>query len=193
MQGCKRVRRKLVIAGDFACGKTSLLKQFDTQDFSESYTPPLHHVTIFELQIDGHYIELAPWDTSAHPTAEHLRPHSYIECHVVLLCLPINRQDSLVTIQDKWFPEIAHFCSSPQVPVILVGCKKDLREPSPVIISDRFVSEEEGHQMARTIGAFKYMECSSKTGEGVDLILNEAARASLSVRYRPRRGTCLVL
>ncbi|CAG8628598.1 6506_t:CDS:2, partial [Acaulospora colombiana] len=119
-------------------------------DLSQSYIPTIYYASVLELGINGHRIELGLWDTSAQPQYERLRPLNYPNSHV---------------------------------PIILVGCKKDLRGPSsaiPGLISDGLVSEEEGHQVARSIGALKYMECSSKTGEGVDRVLNEAALASLS-------------
>ena len=39
----KRIRRKLVVVGDGACGKTSLLTVFGTNDFPDVYSP-----TVFE-------------------------------------------------------------------------------------------------------------------------------------------------
>ena len=67
----------------------------------------------------------------------------------------------------------------PKVPIILVGLKKGLRE-DPVAIeqlqkmSQNFVSSKEGSDMADTIGARKYLECSSLTGQGVDDVFKAA-------------------
>lgn len=44
---------------------------------------------------------------------------------VVLLCFSITNPVSLRNCKVMWYPEIRRFC--PQTPVILVGCKNDLR------------------------------------------------------------------
>lgn len=61
-----------------------------------------------------------------------------------------------------------HFC--PNVPIILVGNKKDLRN-DPQTIRDLArnkqepVKTEQGKAFAENIGAFAYLECSAKTKE----------------------------
>jgi len=63
---------------------------------------------------------------------------------------------------------VRHFC--PNVPIILVGNKKDLRN-DPQTIRDLArnkqepVKTEQGKQIAENIGAFAYLECSAKTKE----------------------------
>ena len=41
------------------------------------------------------------------------------------MCFSIDSPDSLENIPEKWAPEVKHFCHN--VPIILVGNKKDLR------------------------------------------------------------------
>jgi len=49
------------------------------------------------------------------------------------MCFSIDSPDSLENIPEKWTPEVRHFC--PNVPIILVGNKKDLRQ---VRVQDSF-------------------------------------------------------
>ena len=51
-----------------------------------------------------------------------LRPLSYPDTDVILMCFSIDSPDSLENIPEKWTPEVKHFC--PNVPIILVGNKK---------------------------------------------------------------------
>ena len=51
-----------------------------------------------------------------------LRPLSYPDTDVILMCFSIDSPDSLEKIPEKWSPEVRHFC--PNVPIILVGNKK---------------------------------------------------------------------
>lgn len=83
----------------------------------------------------------------------------------------------------QWYPEVLHFC--PNTPLILVGCKSDLRTKRTCIELLRTqgltpVTPEQGQQVARQMGAL-YVECSSKESRGVhevfELAINTAVKA----------------
>lgn len=84
------------------------------------------------------------------------------------------------------------------MPIILVGLKKDLRG-DPVAQeemrkrSQRFVTEHDGESAAREIGARKYLECSSLTGEGVDDVFEAATRAALLTFEKGEGSGCCVI
>ncbi|KAI8842940.1 hypothetical protein BC829DRAFT_364176, partial [Chytridium lagenaria] len=66
-----------------------------------------------------------------------------------------------------WVPEVKYF--APTIPLILVGCKVDLREDPDAVdrlarSGDVPVAIEEAQDVAREIGAFKYVETSAKLG-----------------------------
>ena len=67
-------------------------------------------------------MELALWDTAGQEDYDRLRPLSYPDTDVILMCFSIDSPDSLENIPEKWTPEVKHFC--PNVPIILVGNKK---------------------------------------------------------------------
>lgn len=56
-----------------------------------------------------------------------------------------------------------------------------------------FTTENEGATTAREIGARKYLECSSLTGEGVDDVFEAATRAALLTFEKGERGGCCVI
>ena len=70
----------------------------------------------------------------------------------------------------------------PQIPVILVGCKSDLRPPEGSPNSTQFVSRAQAEQVAQAIGARAYKECSALKIEGVDDVFEAATRASMLMR-----------
>ena len=47
------IRKKLVIVGDGACGKTCLLVVFSRDEFPESYIPTVFEVSVAELTVNG--------------------------------------------------------------------------------------------------------------------------------------------
>ena len=68
---------------------------------------------------------MALWDTAGQEDYDRLRPLSYPDTDVILMCFSVDSPDSLQNIPEKWVPEVKHFC--PNVPIVLVGNKKDLR------------------------------------------------------------------
>ena len=84
------------------------------------------------------------------------------------------------------------------MPIILVGLKKDLRD-DPLAQeemrkkSQHFVSPKDGESTAQQLGARKYLECSSLTGEGVDDVFEAATRAALLTFEKGERGGCCVI
>lgn len=79
-----------------------------------------------------------------------------------------------------------------------MGLKKDLRD-DPVAVEEmrkkslRFVTERQGEQAAQEIGARKYLECSSLSGEGVDDVFEAATRAALLTFEKGEGGGCCVI
>lgn len=57
----------------------------------------------------------------------------------------------------------------------------------------RFVSPQDGESMAKEIGARKYLECSSLSGEGVDDVFEAATRASLLMFEKNEGPGCCVI
>ena len=86
-------------------------------------------------------------------------------------------------IISQWYPEITHH--APNIPIILVGTKLDLREDKETILKLRQKSQApitypQGLQMAKDIQAVKYLECSALTQKGLKNVFDEAIRAVLS-------------
>ncbi|EEY15264.1 GTP-binding protein RHO1 [Verticillium alfalfae VaMs.102] len=196
------IRRKLVIIGDGACGKTSLLSVFTLGYFPTHYvSPPIAIPTVFEnyvtdCRVDGKSVQLALWDTAGQEDYERLRPLAYSKAHVILIAFSVDTPDSLDNVKHKWIEEASRLC--PDVPIMLVGLKKDLRE-DPVAIEEMrkkslpFVTTAQGDSVAREVGARKYLECSSLSGEGVDDVFEAATRAALLTFEKGEGGGCCVI
>uniref|UniRef100_A0A8C4XJD1 Uncharacterized protein n=3 Tax=Telluraves TaxID=3073808 RepID=A0A8C4XJD1_FALTI len=185
MKTMAAIRKKLVIVGDGACGKTCLLIVFSKDQFPEVYVPTVFENYIADIEVDGKQVELALWDTAGQEDYDRLRPLSYPDTDVILMCFSIDSPDSLENIPEKWTPEVKHFC--PNVPIILVGNKKDLRNDEHTRrelakMKQEPVKPEEGRDMANRINAFGYLECSAKTKEGVREVFEMATRAGLQLQ-----------
>ncbi|KAJ8046494.1 Rho-related GTP-binding protein RhoA-C [Holothuria leucospilota] len=190
------IRKKLVIVGDGACGKTCLLIVFSKDQFPEVYVPTVFENYVADIEVDGKQVELALWDTAGQEDYDRLRPLSYPDTDVILMCYSIDNPDSLENIPEKWTPEVRHFC--PNVPIILVGNKKDLRHDANTkrelaSMKQAPVQTEEGRSMAEQINAYAYLECSAKSNEGVREVFEMATRAALQKRKRGKKSMCRLL
>ena len=99
------------------------------------------------------------------------------------MCYAIDMPDSLSNIIDKWLPEIRFYV--PQLPIILVGIKKDLRN-DPItcrrlkLTNQRTLKYEDGHIISKRIRAAYFFECSCKTNEYIQDIFQTAAKLTLN-------------
>ncbi|KAK6202717.1 small GTPase superfamily [Scheffersomyces amazonensis] len=181
--------RKLIIVGDGAIGKTSLLYVFTLGEFPTEYHPTVFENYVTDCRIDGKTVQVALWDTAGQEEYERLRPLSYRNSHVVLIGFALNTPDSLETARTKWIEEVKKYC--PSTPYVLIGLKKDLRLSTKDHIN--YVQFERGKQVAQEIGAKVYLESSALTGEGVDDIFEYAIRTSLLVQPKTKNSCCVIL
>lgn len=117
---------KLVVVGDGAVGKTSLLMSYSNNSFPLDYVPTVFDNYSTDVLVDGRCVRLSLWDTAGQEDYEKLRPLSYPNTDVFLLCFSLVNPTSLKNVFEKWSPELRHYAK--KVPVILVGLKKDLRD-----------------------------------------------------------------
>lgn len=182
-------RVKLVVVGDGAVGKTSLLISYSTGAFPTEYLPTVFENYTAQMKREGGLVLLHLWDTAGQEDYDRLRPLSYPGADVVLLCFSTISRASYEAIKEKWAPEIHHYI--PTIPKILVGTKIDLREsktPDPNTNKFDPVTKEQGEQMAKEVSCVKYMEVSSKTGVGLNDIFQEAVNLVLEQRDGVKPG-----
>ena len=168
-------RIKCVAVGD-CVGKTSLLLTYTTGHFPDRYLPggefDDHCVRVL---VDGEPYTLALFDTPGQEEYDRSRPLNYPDTDVFLVCFALNHRDSYDNIAERWALEVKHF--GPQSPIVLVGTRLDLRDEAKKM----HISYVEGLQLQREINAVKYLECSSKTQEGVKDVFDVVIRTALGL------------
>ena len=188
---------KIVPVGDGAAGKTCMLISYTRNCFPGEYVPTVFENYTANVLIDGVPCTIGLWDTAGQEDYDRLRPLSYPETDVFLLCFSIDSPASFENIRAKWYPEVSHHCR--KVPIVLVGLKLDLRDDKETVEKLREkglapITYEQGMKMAKEIRAFKYVECSALTQEGLKNVFDTAVAAAhggLDTLKRKRKG-CIV-
>eukprot|EP00898_Chlorokybus_atmophyticus_P003791 jgi/Chlat1/4412/Chrsp29S04623 len=154
---------KCVVVGDGAVGKTCMLIAYTSNRFPTDYIPTVFDNYSANVTVGTKIISLGLWDTAG----KLLRPLSYRDADVLILCFSLISRASFENITSKWLPELRHY--APDVPIVLVATKLDLREDE-----DFIAQHPNGEQLRKQIGGYRYLECSAKTQEGLKAVFDAA-------------------
>lgn len=125
---------------------------------------------------------LGLFDTAGQEDYDRLRPLSYPQTDVFLVCFSVTSPASFENVREKWFPEVHHHC--PGVPCLIVGTQTDLRDDPSVrekLGKQKMspVRKEDGEKMAKELGAVRYVECSALTQYKLKDVFDEVSSGSL--------------
>ena len=180
--------KEIVIVGDGMCGKTSTISVYLGNRFPTDYIPTVYENYTSNVTHEGRSISLRLWDTAVQEDFEIFRPMLYRKASVFVVMYSVDRPESLANVFEKWVPEVRQYC--PDVPIILVGNKTDLRYNSSVVgqlseNDERPVTSSEGREIARKIKAKAFRECSAMTGHGVNEVFKAALAATEHKKRKP--------
>lgn len=170
---------KLLVVGDGAVGKSCLLIAYTTNAFPSEYVPTVFDNYSANLTVDGNVYNVGLWDTAGQEDYDRLRPLSYPQTDVFLICYAVDNHASFNNVKEKWIHELQHYC--PDVPIMLVGCKTDLRSRDDPETKRRCVTFDEGMRLAKEINA-SYVETSALLQEGLKDCFDQAIRLAMCDR-----------
>ncbi|XP_071465608.1 ras-related C3 botulinum toxin substrate 2 isoform X2 [Marmota flaviventris] len=159
--------------------------------------PPRFDNYSANVMVDSKPVNLGLWDTAGQEDYDRLRPLSYPQTDVFLICFSLVSPASYENVRAKWFPEVRHHC--PSTPIILVGTKLDLRDDKDTIerLKEKKlapITYPQGLALAKEIDSVKYLECSALTQRGLKTVFDEAIRAVLCPQpTRQQKRPCSLL
>eukprot|EP00794_Sanderia_malayensis_P014039 gene14040-15498_t len=182
---------KCLVVGENGVGKKSLIKAFvekkaptnscSTRTTTKELTPSDYHVL---SRVDDREVDLQFWYCNGDDKCDRLRPLSYSDSSVVLLCFALDNLGSFERIKYKYIQEIRKHCGD-EIPVFLIGTKSDVREPAAeesgeenskgggnIVIPFKYCKE-----LAAMIHAISYIECSAFKKQWLDLVIRQASNA----------------
>jgi len=173
------------------------LISYTTNSFPVEYVPTVFDNYSAQMLVDGTPVNLGLWDTAGQEDYDRLRPLSYPQTDVFILCYSLVSPVSFDNILTKWVPEIRHHC--PDAPILLVGTKLDLRE-NPDYCRQLMANEgrqpitkSQGQKLAHKLKAYKYLECSALTQQGLAQVFDDSVRAVLRPPPTKPKRTCAIV
>ncbi len=178
----KALTKKVVVTGDPACGKTSLLSIFFKGIYPRFFVPPIIDKLSWLIDIEDKDCRIIFLDTNGNDGPNSRRPYAYLDADAAIICFSIGSKITLENVQRKWVPELHQFLSK-DTPIVLLGLKKDLRHDLMFFRElrgkkDRMCRVSEGRQCAEQINAVAFLECSAKKGEDLRQPFVVASRAA---------------
>jgi cell division control protein 42 len=173
-----------------------LLISYTTNKFPSEYVPTVFDNYAVTVMIGEEPYTLGLFDTAGQEDYDRLRPLSYPQTDVFLVCFSVTSPASFENVKEKWIPEVHHHC--PNVPCIIVGTQIDLRNDPTVLErlsrqKHRPITPEQGERLARELHAVKYVECSALTQQGLKNVFDEAIVAALEPSLDGQKSECLIL
>ena len=152
---------KLLLLGDSAVGKTSVLTRYSDGLFVSSTRPTLGaDLRQSQVDLDGTGACILPlqiWDTAGQEMFRSIIASYYRGAHGVLLMFDLTRRSTFDNL-TSWMAEVEDKAPE-QLPLVLVGNKSD--QPG------REVGDDEAQSFAAQHG-MQYVETSAKAGHGVN-------------------------
>ncbi|KAF2020551.1 ras-domain-containing protein [Aaosphaeria arxii CBS 175.79] len=199
---------KLVLLGEAAVGKSSLVMRFVNNDFQENKEPTIGAAFLTQkCNLPSRTIKFEIWDTAGQERFASLAPMYYRNAQAALVVYDITKPSSLTKAQH-WVAEL-HRQASPGIVIALVGNKYDLAtENDSADVNDADAvpaaegenpEEEEESTDARRVPTktakgyadeegLLFFETSAKTGQNVAEVFTAIANAIPETSLKGPRG-----
>ena len=159
---------KVVVAGDSAVGKTSLIRRYCEGKFEHTRVTTIGvDFQTQTVELPERTVKLSIWDMAGQDRFAVVRSAFYRGSRAAVLVYDVTDPQTLADLV-RWREEI--LTAVQEQPFLVVGNKVDL---------ERVVTEEKGKVFAESIGAL-YLETSALTGSGVPGLFQGLAMLALS-------------
>jgi small GTP-binding protein len=124
------VKKKIVLLGDSAVGKTSLIRRFVFDQFQDTYISTIgSKVTMKEMKIQkpGEYIDLTLiiWDLIGSEGYHAVHARNFVGVDGAIVVADLTRHDTLDSLERYWIPAL--FSVVDKVPLVFTCNKSDLK------------------------------------------------------------------
>jgi len=162
---------KVVLLGEGAVGKTSLILRFSENQFAPNHISTLQaSFHDKKIDVDGRQVNIHLWDTAGQERFHALGPIYYRDSHGAVLVYDITDEDSFKKVQ-RWVMELRKMLGN-EVCLYICGNKVDCE-------NDRHVLRRDAESYSASVGA-KHFETSAKFNKGIDKMFLDLTKAMLT-------------
>eukprot|EP00755_Sulcionema_specki_P008141 Sspe_Gene.5812::Locus_1934_Transcript_1_1_Confidence_1.000_Length_854::g.5812::m.5812/K07890/RAB21; Ras-related protein Rab-21 len=174
---------KIVLLGEGRVGKTSLVRRYTLDEFSENQksTVQANMYTTKKLQIDDRSVSIAVWDTAGQDRFHALGPIYYRESHGALLVYDITDADTFEKVKT-WVRELRSVVGD-DIRLLVLGNKFDM-------VSKRQVDESTALAYCKELDA-THMYTSAKTGKNVNEAFLELTKQMVHQRLKSKKTSSM--
>ncbi len=168
---------KIIVIGDPAVGKTSLLDNFSSKKFKTQYIPTVGvNIVKEQVELDDGIVNLMIWDIAGQPQFYMLHRPYFNGADGMMLAFDITRSSTFSNVQN-WYNTAQKFGLS-SIPRLLIGNKIDLKD-------ERKIIKPMADHLAEKLNC-TYYETSAKTGDNVKLIFQKTAEIVKDSKIKKR-------
>jgi small GTP-binding protein len=160
---------KVIVIGDPAVGKTSLLSKFSTNKFEERYVATVGVNIVKEpisLETQNVTVNLMFWDVAGQPQFYMLHRPYFNGADGMILVFDVTRSSTFSNV-NNWYTTAVKYGLS-HIPRILIGNKIDIKDERKIILPM-------AEHLSEKLNA-PYFETSALTGENVKFVFNKIAQ-----------------
>ena len=165
---------KIIVIGEPAVGKTSLVKKFITGQFTKDYRSSIGtNIFTKEIKLENNIdIKIQLWDIAGQERWISMRPSYYAGAKGIIIVGDLTRRNTFNQIQQFWIPDVKKYCS--KAPIVLIANKIDLGAE---------LSEIEINSLEQNTNFFSIIHTSAKTGENVESAFKSISQEAVEVFF----------
>ena len=190
----ERLAFKVVIVGNGAVGKTSLIRRFVHNKFEKDYLMTLGtEVTKYTDQIEGNDITFIIWDLAGQEGFAQMRNKFFSGANAAIVVFSHEENEigeNSFTSIPKWLEDISNFCG--KIPTLLFGNKIDLVDSEMLWSNNEHPrSDHNLNKLASDLGLLGYFKTSALSGKNVvtafKTLMNKLYEFYLEQQNQPKR------
>lgn len=174
----EEVIKKVVLLGDSAVGKTSLMNRFIQNAFSDSYISTVgakvaKKVVGVSLDDSSYSVSLILWDIIGSEGYKSTQSRHIAGLNGAILVADLSRPETVRKLEDYWIPLLSETTSGILPPILFVGNKSDLVDQEGANRAlHQFMELDARSRPEQAVKRYKildpYVITSAKTGAGVE-------------------------
>ena len=181
MDKIEQCTKKILLLGDGAVGKTSLIRRFVVDFFDDGYIATIGtKVTVKDIKIEDEdkvtHMKLQIWDILGQKGYETLYHSTFYGAQGVIFVADVTRMQTFDALKNYWMPKVGKLIG--EVPIIILANKSDL-------ITNNEFTYEDLKEFASEFTDVYYLT-SAKSGENVDSAFDSLGTYILKFKGSPK-------